>query len=144
MAKSLFNLAEIYHAQKRFDEAESLYKQSLETNADTTQKASEQKATALGNLGELYRSLHRYDLAESMQRQAIDHAKRAFGKTPHKDLATLYTNLAHTMLEQERPDEALELYEKALDIDKKLQALDDFLRKEFSQEQIFNRNVKKI
>ena len=120
LAKSLFNLAEVYHAQERFDEAEALYKQSLETDSDTTEKASQQRATALGNLGELYRSMHRYDLAESMQRQALDYARRAYGEDGHKDISTLYTNLAHTLLEQERVDEALLLYEKALGIDKKL------------------------
>ncbi len=119
LAQSLFNLAEVYHAQERFDEAEALYKQSLETDGDASKEANQQRATALGNLGELYRSMQRYDLAESMQRQAIAYAQRAYGEKGHEDLSTLYTNLAHTLLEQEQPDEALKLYEKALELDKK-------------------------
>ena len=66
VAKSQNNLALLYQDQGRFEEAETFYKLSVETNEKILGTDHPEVAKGLNNLGMLYQSQGRYSDAESL------------------------------------------------------------------------------
>ena len=68
-ASSLYNLAGLYQATNRHDEAEPLYKQSMEIRRITLGEQHPHFADSLNNLTALYREMGRHDEAEELERR---------------------------------------------------------------------------
>jgi tetratricopeptide (TPR) repeat protein len=108
-------------AQKKFDEAESMMRRSLEMRKDLLGVDSADYASGLTGLGNLLRNRGDYARAEGVYRDAIASCLNAFG-TEHPETATAQGRLARTMLDlgldgkAERAEECLRLAETALPV----------------------------
>ncbi len=69
-ATSLNNLALLYRAQDRFEEAESLYQRSVSIKEQALGPDHPALAASLNNLANLYRDQGRYEEAEPIGRAA--------------------------------------------------------------------------
>jgi tetratricopeptide (TPR) repeat protein len=79
VANSLNGLAELYRAEKRYAEAEPLYKRSLEISEEISEKDFSglwrfryNMANSLNGLAKLYRTQGKYAEAETLYKQEID------------------------------------------------------------------------
>ncbi len=70
LATSLNNLAQLYHAQARYAEAEPLYKRALAIWEKALGLDHPNVATALNNLAALYRATKRDEEAETLKQRA--------------------------------------------------------------------------
>jgi len=89
---SLNNLAGLYRAQGRYDEAEPLYRQALELRRELLGERHPQVATSLNNLAYLYESQGRYNEAEPLYLEALAMLAQAVG-TDHPNFQTVLGNL---------------------------------------------------
>ncbi len=64
--------------QGKYEEAEPLYKRSLEITEKSLGPDHPDVATALGNLAELYRQQGRYEEAEPLYKRVLDIFQRTF------------------------------------------------------------------
>ena len=70
LATSLNNLAELYRAQGKYDQAEPLYKRSLAIREKALGPDHPDVATSLNNLAALYRKTGQVKTAEAMEKRA--------------------------------------------------------------------------
>ena len=63
---SVNNLAELYHAQGRYSEAEPLFRHALEASERTLGKEHPDTLVSVNNLAELYDAQGRYSEAEPL------------------------------------------------------------------------------
>ncbi len=112
IAASLHNLAQLYHLQGRYSEAEPLYLQAL--NIYRLQFGKDHPATAisLNNLAELYRLQGRYSEAEPLYLEALGIRRLQFGED-HPDTATSLNNLGVLYAKQGYYAEAESFYIQA-------------------------------
>ncbi|MEB3178333.1 MAG: tetratricopeptide repeat protein [Nostocaceae cyanobacterium] len=119
LASSYNNLAGLYDAMGRYDEAEPLYKQALELRKHLLGENHPSTATGYGNLAGLYHAMGRYDEAEQMYKQALELTKHLLGEN-HPSTATSHNNLALLYSSMGRYDEAEQMYKQALELTKHL------------------------
>ena len=93
VAKILNNLAELYRAQGRYEEAEPLYERSRAIAEKALGPDHPAVGTSLNNLAELYRAQGRYEEAEPFLKRALVLNKKALGPD-HPAVATSLSNLA--------------------------------------------------
>src|SRR5262249_51280660 len=91
VATSLSNLATLYQAQGRYDDAEPLYHQAITMYQQLLGEAHPDVATSLSNLATLYQAQERYSDAETLYRQALTMRQRLLGEA-HPDVATSFDN----------------------------------------------------
>jgi len=111
----LHQLASAIRPQGRYDEAEKLFRQSLEIKRRVLGTQHKSVAITLNNLADLYSDQGRYDQSEKLYRQALA-IKRKIYPADHPSLATGFSNLASVLSDQGRYAEAEPLYRHALDI----------------------------
>ncbi|MCI0444290.1 serine/threonine-protein kinase [bacterium] len=80
VAKSLFNLAELLHYEKKFDEAEPLYNEALAIQRKNFEQDNLEAAKTLDLLGRLKRDKNDYDEAERLHREAMEIRRRVAGE----------------------------------------------------------------
>ena len=80
MAISLNNLALLYHAQGRYEEAEPLYLQALELYKRLLGDHHPHVATSLNNLAGLYDAQGRYNEAEPLYLRTLEICVKCLGK----------------------------------------------------------------
>ena len=114
-ATALNNLAELYHAQGRYNEAKPLYQQALAITRKQLGDNHLLTATALNNLAALYHAQGRYTEAEPLFQQALAIRREQLGEK-HFGTATALNNLAKLYHTQGRYIEAEPLYRQALAI----------------------------
>jgi len=107
-ALMLNNVGLLLHDQGKHDEAESLYKQSLEIRKNIFGINHPDVATSLNNLAELYKSQGKYDEAEPLYKQSLEISKNIFGIN-HPDVASSLNNLAELYNSQGKYDKLKEL-----------------------------------
>ena len=117
-ATAMGNLAALYAAQGRYDEAELLQKKTIATNEQALPADDPNLAASYNNLARLYFTQGRYDEVERLQRKAIAINEQAL-PADHQNLARNYNNLAELYFAQGRHDEAELLYKKAFAINEK-------------------------
>ena len=93
MATSLNNLAELYHAQGQYAQAEPLYKRALAIREKALGPDHPDVATSLNNLAALYRAQGQYAQAEPLFKRSLAIREKALGPD-HPDVATSLNNLA--------------------------------------------------
>ena len=101
LADSLNNLALLYYAQGRYEEAELLYQQALQLKQELLGDRHPDVATSFNNLAELYRAQGRYEEAEQLFRQALQLRQELLGDR-HPAVATSFNNLAELYRAQGR------------------------------------------
>lgn len=79
LALSLNNLALVYHAQGRYDEAEPMYQRAITITERALGPDHPNLAASLGNLAELYRTQKKYVEAEPLYREAVFIWEQALG-----------------------------------------------------------------
>jgi tetratricopeptide (TPR) repeat protein len=115
-AQSLNNLAELYQAQGRYDEAEPMFKRALTIGEKTL--GHPDVATSLNNLALLYQTQGRYNEAEPMLKRSLAMREKTLGPE-HPDVALSLNNLAGLYLDMGRYDEAEPMFKRALAINEK-------------------------
>jgi len=119
VAKTLNNLAGIYHSTQRFTEARRLYERVLEIREKALGPDHPHMAKALANLGILLRGMGDYREARALLERALAIYEEAFGPE-HLDVAAAMTELAITVSDMGDYVEARPLYERALEIREKI------------------------
>ncbi|MFN5592168.1 MAG: tetratricopeptide repeat protein, partial [Aphanizomenon sp.] len=119
LATSLNNLANLYHNQGRYSEAEPLYLDALEMRRRLFTGDHPNVATSLNNLAGLYDSQGKYSEAELLYLDALEMRRRLF-TGDHPDVATSLNNLAFLYNNQGRYSEAEPLYLDALEMRRRL------------------------
>ncbi|MBI3373963.1 MAG: CHAT domain-containing protein [Betaproteobacteria bacterium] len=118
VAASLHKLAGLYYAQRRYAEAEPLYRRSLAIREKALGLEHPDVAASLYKLAELYRAQGRYAEAEPLLRRSLAILEKALGPE-HRYVAIPLNNLAELYQTQGRYAEAEPLYRRALAIREK-------------------------
>jgi tetratricopeptide (TPR) repeat protein len=93
VATSLHNLAALYRAQGRYDQAEPLYQRALGIRERVLGPEHPDVAQSLNNLARLYQAQGRYGAAEPLFQRALALYERVLGPD-HPDTATARKNYA--------------------------------------------------
>lgn len=119
--ESYVRRAAIYlNDNQQFDEAELLYKESLELSRKIYGETHPNVAFALDNLAIYYEEVGKYDLAQPLYEQALEMLRRVYGPT-HPEVAQTMGNVAGFLITTERDlGEARELLLGAIEIDKEV------------------------
>ena len=115
LAASINNLANLYHDQGIYAEAEPLYVRSLAISEEQLGANHPDTATSMNNLAGLYESTGRYAEAESLYVRSLAIRKEQLGAN-HLDTASSLNNLAHLYESMGRYAEAEPLYVRSLAI----------------------------
>jgi len=108
------NLANVYAAQGRYEEAERLFVETLE-NAEWTEEFINWEFTYLTDLANMYTEQGRYDKAEPLFDKALGTQRLVLGDKHLHTLMSMY-GLARLYTDQDRHDEAETLFNEALPI----------------------------
>ncbi len=114
----LDHLASVYGDQRRYADAEPLYKRSLAAKEKTLGANHLDVATGLNNLATLYCFQGRYVDAEPLCNRSLTIREKALG-ADHPDVATSLNNLASLYRLQGRNVDAEPLYKRSLSIREK-------------------------
>lgn len=113
LALSLNNLALVYYAQHRYDEAEPLYQRAITITERALGPDHPNLAASLGNLAELYRKQERYVEAEPLYREAVGIWQQAVG--PYDlQVAMWLEDCAYVLRKLDRNQEAAEMEARAI------------------------------
>ncbi len=115
LATSLNNLATVYQAQWKFQEAETLLMRALAIDEKTLGPEHPATVISLSNLAVLYRYQGKYAEAEPLLKRALAIREKPLGPE-HPDVATSIINLANLYRDQGKYAEAEALYQRALEI----------------------------
>ncbi|MDE5089780.1 MAG: tetratricopeptide repeat protein, partial [Trichodesmium sp. St16_bin2-tuft] len=102
IAQILHNLASIYRFQERYEEAETLFLQSLEIHKNSWGTENHHFAIGLNSLATLYNVQGRHEEAESLLLQSLEILKKPLGKGHQRAFATNLSNWAELFLNQGR------------------------------------------
>ena len=80
IATNLNNLAGLYHAQGKYEEAETFYLQAIEIDKIALPENHTQLAKHLNNLAGLYHAQGKYKESEPLYLQAIEILKQSLGE----------------------------------------------------------------
>ena len=109
---SLSRLGNVYRAEKRYAEAEPLYRRALAILEKALAPEHPFVATPLNNLAELYRTQGRYAEAEPLYKRALAIREKALGpKHPH--VAQSLENYAKLLRKTNRKPEAAKIEARA-------------------------------
>lgn len=112
---SLSNLAAVFEAQGRFEEAEKLLLRIIKIKEKAFGLEHPDLATTLNNLSILYVNMGRLMEAENYQKIAVEIVRKTLGDK-HPTTATYFINLASIYLKLSKYDLAASFIEKALSI----------------------------
>jgi tetratricopeptide (TPR) repeat protein len=112
---SLDCLADSLFQQRKYEQAERLFKRAYEIRVNTLGPAHISIATSLNNLAKLYYFEGRYDLAEPIAREFVVMCQRLYG-AEHPDVACGIHNLATLYHTSGRYDQAEVQYKRAIEI----------------------------
>ncbi len=118
VAVALNNLASAYKDQKRYDEAEPLFKRSLAILEKIEGPEHTIVAAGIDHLANLYKSQGRYDETEPLYKRSIAILEKTRGPD-HPDVARTLNSLALIYYRFDRYAEAAPLLERALAIQEK-------------------------
>ena len=113
VATSLNNLAELYKATGRYDEAEPLYQRSFAILGKALDPEHPDVATSLNNLAGLLYATRRYGEAEPLLQRSLAIREKTLGPD-HPAVATSLNNLAELYKATDRYGEAEPLFQRSL------------------------------
>jgi tetratricopeptide (TPR) repeat protein len=112
---TLNNLAQLYHDQGRYEEAEPLLQRTLGIREKTLGPEHLDTVVSISNLGGLYRDQGRYEEAEPLLQRTLGIREKVLGPE-HPNTALTLNNLGGLYDEQRRYEDAEPLYKRALEI----------------------------
>ena len=115
LATSLNDLALLYDAQAKYDQAEPLFKRLLAISEKVLGAEHPAVATSLNNLAGLYDDQAKYDQAEPLHKRSLAIREKALG-ADHPDVANSLNDLAKLYYAQAKYDQAEPLYKRSLAI----------------------------
>ncbi|MDP8051720.1 tetratricopeptide repeat protein [Pasteurella atlantica] len=107
-----------FYEQRKYNEAEPLYRRSLAITEKVMGENHPSLATTLNNLANLYRTQGKYAKAESLYKRSLAIKEKALGEN-HPSVATILNNLAELYRTQSKYTKAELLYKRALAITEK-------------------------
>ncbi|KAF1346346.1 kinesin light chain 3 [Lizonia empirigonia] len=116
---SMANLAATYRNQGRWNEAEKLEVQVMETRKRVLGDEHPDMLTSMANLAATYRNQGRWNEAEKLFVQVMETTKRVLGDK-HPDTLTSMANLASTYWNQGRWNEAEKLFVQVMETTKRV------------------------
>ncbi len=125
LSSTLNRLAQVYHDQGKYSQAEPLYKRSLTLTQKALGPAHPDVAANINNLATLYRDEGRYDRAEALYKQSLHIVRKALGPAS-PDVAIGLNNLAELYSDEGKYTDAEPLYKQSLQIWEKTQGPNDF------------------
>lgn len=114
------NLGSLYRSTGRYEESEQLYKQALETSRRMDGDSNSLRGGTLNNLAALYYYNNRFKEAESHYTEGLEAITLAFSDG-HPEVAQCMSNLAELYRVTGRHGEAELLFERALEIFRRVQ-----------------------
>lgn len=118
LASAEHERADLYYFKGNYDQAEPLYKHSLEIKEKFLGLKHLSVAATLNNLAELYKTTGAYDKSESLHGQALSIREKILGHD-HPDIAQSLNNLAGLYEDQGLYEKAEPLYKRDLEISEK-------------------------
>lgn len=109
-------LGDLYETKNEYTKATKYYRECVELSKEHVGVNHIETLVSMNNIALVYRELERYDESEKMYRELIELIKQLDEK--HPELGTVYNNFATCMICQERYEDAMNFFEKALDIRK--------------------------
>jgi tetratricopeptide (TPR) repeat protein len=119
LAKSLNNMAAIYHAQGKFSMADDLWQRCLVLKQELFSPKDMEVGVVLHNLAALASARKNYEKAESLYKEAREIKELHLGML-HPELIPLLENYSLLLRKQNRDGEAQQLKERILAIQSKL------------------------
>ena len=104
-AATLNTLAVLYHAQRKYAQAEPLYQRVLTLLEQTVGPEHPTLATTLNNLAVMYEAQDKYSEAEALYQRALALMERTLG-TEHPNLAATLDNYTDLLRKMQREAEA--------------------------------------
>jgi tetratricopeptide (TPR) repeat protein len=114
-AGSLTNLADLYKAQGKYEQAEPLYLRALEILDKVLSPEHPDKISPSNNLAEMYKDQDKYEQAEPLYLKALV-IKEKFLGINHADTAPCLLNMAHLYWLQGKYEDAEPYYQKVMNI----------------------------
>ena len=105
LAATLNTLAVLYHAQRKYAQAEPLYQRVLKLLEQTVGPDHPTLATTLNNLAVVYEAQDKYDEAAPLYQRALALIERTLGPD-HPNLAVALDNYADLLRKMQREAEA--------------------------------------
>lgn len=124
LPSTLNRLAQVYHDQGKYSQAEPLYKRSLTLTRRILGPNDPDVAANLNNLATLYRDEGRYAPAEALYKQSLEIVEKTQGPD-NPDVAVSLNNLAELYGEEGKYGRAVPLYQRSLAIWEKALGPDD-------------------
>ncbi len=112
LAKTLNNMAALYHTQGKYQMAEDHYVRSLAIHERNHGQEHPEVAINLHNLAVLYSATRKYDQAEPLYKRALEIRERVSGDE-HPDLVPVLNNYAQLLRRIGREPEAKLLEERS-------------------------------
>jgi tetratricopeptide (TPR) repeat protein len=109
MARSLSHLAALFHNERKYAQAESLYHEALKIQERVLGSNHQAVATNLNNLARLYQDQGKYTQAEALHKRSLEIVEREFGEM-HPKVARRIANLADVYFMQRKYAAAEPLY----------------------------------
>ena len=119
LATSVNDLAVLFQAQERYEEAEPLHRRALEVREKTLGPEHPDVALSLNNLAMLYQVQRRYEAAEPLHRRALEVRNKVLGPD-HLDVAQSLNNLGALYYKQGKYTDAEALHRQALEVREKV------------------------
>jgi tetratricopeptide (TPR) repeat protein len=115
---SIHKLAVLYHGQKKFEQAERLYQESLTLYSIQYGMHDPRIGQCLNNVGRLYLEEGWYSEAEILLDRSLQIVRDHYG-ADHAKVARRLANLAELCDATDRGEEAVKYYSEALEIERK-------------------------
>ncbi|NQT34678.1 tetratricopeptide repeat protein [bacterium] len=115
LGELLLTMANIFHKQGRYGEAEPYYLQSLNIEKNRKDENKNRTAIIINNLGVFYQDWDMSVRAESLYHRSLELSEEVSGKD-HAGLMPILNNLAGLYKQTDRPEKAEELYKRSLRI----------------------------
>jgi tetratricopeptide (TPR) repeat protein len=115
LGATLEGLASAYKGQRKYSEAESLYKRAIAVFQKSKGPESTNVITTLTNLANLYIAADKNENAELIFKQSLSIAEKAYG-AEHLVLAGVLNDLARLYVKQRKYIDAEPLYKRSLSI----------------------------
>ena len=119
LAKSLNNLAALYHVQGKYGLAEELYEKCLDLKLDMYGEEHVEVAINLHNLGVLHSARRKFPKAELLYKRAIEIREKLLG-ADHNDLAPVLKNYALLLKKTNRAEEGTSIEARVAAIEAKM------------------------
>ncbi|KAI1085927.1 hypothetical protein F5B19DRAFT_248199, partial [Rostrohypoxylon terebratum] len=111
----LFNVAQSYTVLGKYNEAEQMYRQTLELKERVLSKENPSTLNSMNNLALVLNSQGKYQEAEQMHRQTLELTERVLGRE-HPDTLGSMNNLATVLGNQGKYKEAEQMHRQTLEL----------------------------